>query len=60
LEWEIEQCMQSIKESDQGLFEYKDPTGTYCFAPSKYYCPGRYFMDGIDLEPAFCNKRNKK
>lgn len=42
-----------VIKNNECLFEYKDPTGHYCFAPDKYYCPLRHYP-GLEIDPANC------
>jgi len=48
------ECLASVAMNKQGLFEHQDRTGNYCFIPSTFYCPLKYYVGDLKIDPALC------
>ena len=51
---EVAECIAGIAMGHQGLFEHLDRTGCYCFIPSTFNCPLKYYSGGVKIDPALC------
>ena len=51
---EVSECIAGIAGGHQGLFEHLDRTGCYCFIPSTFACPLKYYPGDVKLDPSLC------
>jgi len=56
LDTAVFECISDIIKGHNGIFEYQDSIGHYCFGPSEKHCPLRYYPDdaGLSMNPASC------